>query len=137
MKIIQIPCAYPKCRCANEKFKLSVWFPETPCASPHARAAYRRRCRLCFEDIDLGHIHAGDAFGAEDSRHSGHFVLRQLTNLKPVLVAELPVEDLGVLPEPLLLPALHHHACALLVDPPQRNLGGERKLVMLLGANIA
>ena len=63
--------------------------------------ANRRRCRFRFEDIDLGDMHAGDAFGAEDSRHSGHFVLRQLTNLKPVLVAELPVEDLGVL-DPLL-----------------------------------
>ena len=95
--------------------------------------ANRRRCRFRFEDIDLGDMHAGDAFGAEDSRHSGHFVLRHLTDLEPVLVAELPVEDLGVLLEPLLLPALHHHACALLVDPPQRNLEAECMGVGYLG----
>ena len=93
-------------------------------------AATRWRIQLRFNDVKLGKIHAGGAFGAKHHRHSDPLVLRYLTNLETVFITQFPVEDLHVLPEPLPFQALDNHAGTLLVDPPQRNLGGQRKLVM-------
>ena len=51
-----------------------------------------------------------------------NLLLRDLADLEPVVVRQLPVEDVEVLLEPLLVVALDDGRHALLVYPPQRRL---------------
>jgi hypothetical protein len=87
----------------------------------------RWRFLLHFNNIKLSKIRAGDAIWAEDPQHCDPLVLRYLTNLTPVFIGQFPIEDFHVLLEPIPSETLDNHASALLVDPPQRNLGENEK----------
>ena len=58
----------------------------------------------------------------EQSLSPDNLLLWDLADLEPVVVGQLPVEDVEVLPEPLLVVALDDGRHALLVYPSQRHL---------------
>lgn len=55
-----------------------------------------------------------------------NLLLWDLTDLEPVLIGQLPVEDLQVLLEPLLVVALDDGRHSLLIYPSQRHLTEEK-----------
>jgi hypothetical protein len=80
------------------------------------------RC-LFLDDIHLRRIDRGElAARREQGIEVDDLLLRDLADLVPVLLGQLPVEDLKVLLHPLLVVALDDGRRALLVDPPQRHL---------------